>query len=88
MKFNSDDDLPLKKTLKLCDMIIVARTFFHEGNKCFQQVFLDGYLYKFPKINDNKIFANVIILRLGETKLAKEDFYDAKKNNKNLGCWC
>ena len=26
-KFNSDDDLPLKKTLELCNMVIVATCF-------------------------------------------------------------
>ena len=30
-KFNSDDDLPLKKTLDLCN-IIVVRSVFHEGS--------------------------------------------------------
>ena len=28
IKFNSDDDLPLKKTLKLCNMVIVVRSVF------------------------------------------------------------
>ena len=32
IKFNSDDDLPLKKMLKL---------FFHEDNKYYSQFFLD-----------------------------------------------
>ena len=29
IKFKSDDDLPLKKTLKLCNMVIVVRSVFH-----------------------------------------------------------
>ena len=33
IKFNSDDDLPLKKTLKFCNMIIVVRSVFHKDNK-------------------------------------------------------
>ena len=32
------------------------------------------------------IFDSIIMLRFGETKLAKKKFYGAKKTNKNLGC--
>ena len=32
-KFNSGDGLPLNKTLKLYNMIIVARYVFYDGNK-------------------------------------------------------
>ena len=46
IKLNPDDNLPLKKTLKLRYMIIVYRTVFHEGNKYYLQVFLDESLYK------------------------------------------
>ena len=41
IKFNSDEDLPSKKTLKFCIMILgqllrhVISTVFHEGNKVF-----------------------------------------------------
>ena len=31
------------------------------------------------------IFDNIMMLRFGETKAAKEEFYDEKKN-KTLGC--
>ena len=33
IKFDSDDGLPLKKTLELHNMIIVVRAVFHEGSK-------------------------------------------------------
>ena len=47
IKFNSDDDdLPLNKMSELCNMIIVVTSVFHEGNKYYQQVFLDECLYK------------------------------------------
>ena len=39
IKFNSDDDLLLKKTLKLRDMVIVVRSAFYEDNKYYLQVF-------------------------------------------------
>ena len=32
IKFNSDDDLPLKKMLQLCNVIMVVRSVFHKGN--------------------------------------------------------
>ena len=38
-KFNSDDDLPLNKTIKDPSMTIVVRAVFHEHNKYYLQVF-------------------------------------------------
>ena len=35
IKFDSDDDLLLWKTLDLCNMIIAARSVFHEGFKYY-----------------------------------------------------
>ena len=46
IKFNSDDDLPLKKTLKLRNMVMIASSAFHEDNKYYRHVFLDERLYK------------------------------------------
>ena len=39
IKFNLDDDLPLKETLELRKMITVIASVFHEGNKYYTQVF-------------------------------------------------
>ena len=49
-KFNSDDDLPLNKTIKVPRMTIVARAVFHEHNKYYLQVFWDEDLYKLRTI--------------------------------------
>ena len=46
IKLNSYDDLPLKNTLEVHNMVIVLRSVFHENNKFYLQVFLDEYLYK------------------------------------------
>ena len=46
IKFNSDDDLPLKKTLELQNMVIVVRRVFHEAKKCFPLVLLNDCLCK------------------------------------------
>ena len=40
---------------------------------------------KWLKTNDNKTFENIIMLRFGKTKIAKEEFH-GKKSKKNLGC--
>ena len=53
-KFNSDNDLPLKKTLELFHMIIVVTSIFHEHNKYYSQVFLDEYLFKLAATRANK----------------------------------
>ena len=45
-KFDSDDELPVNKTIEIRSMIIVVRAAFHENNKYYPQVFIDGCLYK------------------------------------------
>ena len=47
IKFNSDDNLPLNKTLKLHNMIIVIRSVFEEHGKFYLQVYLFKYNNKF-----------------------------------------
>ena len=48
IKFNSDDELPLNKTIDkiIPSMIIAARAIFHENNKYYPQGFLDECFYK------------------------------------------
>ena len=46
IKFNSDDDLLLKKALEFYNMVIAVKSVFHEGNKYYPQVFFDECLYK------------------------------------------
>ena len=46
IKFNSDDDLPLNKPLKIHVMTIIIRSVFEEGDKLYPQVFLDDTLYE------------------------------------------
>ena len=49
--FNSDDKLPVNKTVEIPTMTIVVRVVFHENNKYYPQVFLDESLYKL-KLSD------------------------------------
>ena len=46
IKFNSDDDLPLNKILKLHILTIIIRSVFEEDGKYYPQVFLDECLYE------------------------------------------
>ena len=46
IKFNSDDNLPLNKPLKLNNTIITIRSVFKEDGKLYLQVFLDDTLYE------------------------------------------
>ena len=44
IKFNTNDDLLLKKALELCNMVIVVRSVFHERKNNYPQVFLNECL--------------------------------------------
>ena len=46
IKLNSDDNLPLNKTLKLHNMTILVRSVFEEDDKYYPQAFLDECLYE------------------------------------------
>ena len=46
IKFDSDEELPLNKTIEIRSIIIVIRAVFHENNKYYSQIFLDECLYK------------------------------------------
>ena len=46
IKFDSDDELPLNKTIKIPIITIVVRAVFHENNKYYLQVFLEEYLHE------------------------------------------
>ena len=49
IKCNSDDDLPLNKSLKFRLMAITIRCVFKEDNELYPQVFLDDTLYELQK---------------------------------------
>ena len=46
IKFNSDDNLPLNKMLKLHMLTVIVRSVFEEDGKYYPQVFLDECLYE------------------------------------------
>ena len=45
-KFDSDDELPLNKTIKINTIFIVVKAIFYKNNKYYPQVFLDDCLYE------------------------------------------
>ena len=45
-KFDTDDNSPLNKTLKLHNMTIVIRSVFDKDGKFYPQIYLDKCLYK------------------------------------------
>ena len=46
IKLNSDDKLPLNKTVKIPIITTVVNAVFLENNKYYPQVFLDECLYR------------------------------------------
>ena len=46
IKFNFDDNLPLSKALKFCNMSITVRSVFEADGKLYLQVFLDNPFYE------------------------------------------
>ena len=46
IKFDTEDNLPLNKQLKLHMLTIIVRSVFEEGGKLYLQVFLDDALYE------------------------------------------
>ena len=55
IKFNSNDDLPLSKILKLRILTIIVRSVFEEDGKYYPQVFLDECLYEVQMLEYDKI---------------------------------
>ena len=54
IKFNSDDDLPLNKSLRFHVMAIIIKSVFEEGGKLYPQAFLDDNLYELYKCYSTK----------------------------------
>ena len=71
IKFNSDDELPLNKTIEIRNMTIVIKAVFSENSKYYPQVFLDKYLYKLwknIKMLIRKFLKELMLLRQANQK--------------------
>ena len=68
IKFNSKEEVPLNKRIKIPSMIIVVRAVFHENNKCYPQHFLDECLYKSLMRNQKQLQQTLIKNAICKTK--------------------
>ena len=46
IEINTDDDLPLNKSLKFSTLTIIIRCVIQEGTKLYSQIYLDECLYE------------------------------------------
>ena len=46
IKFDTDNNLPLNKPLKVSTLTIIVRSVFEENGKLYPQVYLDECLYE------------------------------------------
>ena len=46
IKFNTDDNLPFNKPLKLHMLTVIVRSAFEEDGKLYPQIYLDKCLYE------------------------------------------
>ena len=54
IRFESNDDLPLNKSIKLRLLTIIIRSVFNEDGKCYPQLFLDDTLYELQRCYNTK----------------------------------
>ena len=76
IKFISDPELPLNKTIEILNMIIVVRAVFHKNNKYYPQVFLNECLYELKIMQ--KCYIMIELTFLNESMLIR------KVNEKNV----
>ena len=58
INFNTDDNLPLNKSLKLYLLRVIARCIFEEDGKFYPQLFLDDCLYEI-RVQETLVATNV-----------------------------
>ena len=73
IRFSSDDNLPLIKTLKFYSMTVTIRYVFSEDNKLYPQVFLDEALFSLQNM-----------LKYDRIDISEGTDVDEIKNQKNV----
>ena len=81
IKFNSDDNLPLKKQLKFHNMTITIRSFFEQDGKFYPQAFLDDTLYELRVRVLKTLVAKRRIKMLGCDRIDISEGIDVNKTN-------
>ena len=73
IKFNSDDELPLNKTIKIPTMATTFRTVFHENKKYYPKIFIDECFYKLKPSDKmsskTKTFITILCCKYGIKKV-------------------
>ena len=79
-KVDSYDSLLIEKILTLQNVIILIKSFLNKDkNHYYYNTVLEKCLYQLVKQQSKHFFDSIIVLRFGETKIANEIFYAAKK---------
>ena len=80
-QIDSDDDLPLEKTLTWHNFVILIKSVFNKNqNHYYYNIFLGKCLYQLAKkIISAKFFGGVRMLKFGKTKVAKKHFMVQEK---------
>ena len=79
--------LPIGKTLTLHNAIILIKSILNKDkNHYYSKIFLEKCSYQLAIKYSHFFFHSIMMVRFGEKEIAKENFYAAKKNFKNLGC--
>ena len=92
IKFDSDDELPLNKTIEIPTITVVVRAIFLENNKYYPHDFLDECLYKIKMKSRNELKEPDIKNRVGyyfndiinDTKLNFSNIFLDKKIYQNF----
>ena len=86
IKFNSDDNLPLNKTLKFHNMTITIISVFEENGKLYLQVFLDDTLYELNLLEYDRIDISegIAVIKDNSPVLFQIKYYILFTNRTNL----
>ena len=76
IKFNSDDNSPLKKPLKFRLMTIIIRSVFEEGSKFYPQLFLHNTLYGL----DVSIFFINFLVYIEMSEITNSPYYQRNRD--------
>ena len=84
IKFDTDNNLPLNKTMKLHNMAIIIRSVFEEDDKFYPQIYLDGCFYELQMLEYDKMDISKGI-GINKTNVSKEDHICHYWYFKNIG---
>ena len=84
IKFDTDNNLSLNKTMKLHNMAIIIRSVFEEDDKFYPQIYLDGCFYELQMLEYDKMDISKGI-GISKTNVSKADHICHYWYFKNIG---